>query len=64
MGIEKLISLATTLVFIAAATGQLPRITHQVQLAQLRLLKESQGSKWGSPDLLYSHRSGEKRHSL
>ncbi|MCM2280135.1 MAG: hypothetical protein NDJ89_18850 [Oligoflexia bacterium] len=47
MGIEKLISAATALAMMAAASGQLPRMTRAVQLAQLQLLKESQASRWG-----------------
>jgi len=51
-GIEKIITLAVTLTVIAAGTGQLPRIIKTVQIAQLKLLKESQASKWGKPLLL------------
>jgi hypothetical protein len=51
MNIEKLIPLAVSLAIAAAASGQLPKIIHQVQIAQLQLLKESQTSKWGRPFL-------------
>lgn len=42
----KLISMAVTLAFLAASTGQLPKIIRKVKLAQLYLIKESQASKW------------------
>ena len=47
MGIEKLIPWAVSLAIMAAVSGQLPRITKQVQFAQIQLLKESRSSKWG-----------------
>lgn len=43
---DNLIKIAVTLTFIAASTGQLARIIKEVRIAQLRLLKESQASKW------------------
>ncbi len=46
------IKIAVTLAIIAARTGQLPKISHGVRVAQLQLLKESQASKWGHPILL------------
>ena len=52
MGINKLIEKAVILAMLAAATGQLPRITRAVQIAQLHLLKESQSSHWGRALLL------------
>jgi len=52
MGIEKLGEAAVAAVMIAAATGQLPRLVREVQIAQLKLLKESQSSKWGRAMLL------------
>jgi hypothetical protein len=42
----KLISVAVTLAFLAASTGQLPKLIFKIQLAQLYLIKESQASKW------------------
>jgi hypothetical protein len=47
MGIEKLISIAAVLAMIAASTGTLPRIVHAIRAAQLKIIKESQASKWG-----------------
>lgn len=41
-----LIKIAVTLAFIAVASGNLPKIIYQVHLAQLKLVKESQASKW------------------
>ena len=52
MSIDKLIQKAVVLAMLAAATGQLPRITRAVQIAQLHLLKESQSSHWGRALLL------------
>lgn len=52
MGIERLISIAVTLAFLAASTGQLPRIVHAVRGAQIQLIKDSQASKWGRAMLL------------
>lgn len=49
MNIDKLISLSVTLVMMVALTGQLPKVIREVQIAQLKLLKESQASKWGMP---------------
>lgn len=52
MGIEKLIPMVVTIVMMAAATGRLPMLTREVQIAQLRLLKASQSSRWGQALLL------------
>ncbi len=52
MGIEKLIGLAMALGILAASTGQLPKTIKAVQIAQLKLLKESQASKWPKATLL------------
>lgn len=52
MGIEKLISLAAILAVMAASTGQLPKTIRSVHIAQLRLIKESQASKWPKASLL------------
>jgi hypothetical protein len=43
---NSLIKIALTLAFIATSTGQLPKIIKEVRIAQLKLLKESQASKW------------------
>ncbi len=47
MGVEKLAQAAVATVMIAAATGQLPKLVREVQIAQFKLLKDSQASKWG-----------------
>ena len=47
MGIEKLIPVAVAFAMMAAASRQLPRLVREIQIAQLRLLKESQPSTWG-----------------
>lgn len=52
MGIEKVISLGVMLAFMAAATGQLPKAIMAVHIAQLKLLKESQASRWPKAVLL------------
>lgn len=43
---NSLIKIAVTLALIAASTGQLPRIIKEVRIAQYKVLKESQASKW------------------
>lgn len=43
---SKLISIATTLAFLAVASGNLPWILVQVRKAQIQLIKDSQASKW------------------
>jgi len=57
MGIDNVIKVAVSLTIAAACTGHLPQITRAVQLAQVKLLQQSQASHWGSPDLLYSYRN-------
>jgi hypothetical protein len=47
MGIEKIIKLAVSLALIALVTGELPRLTRLVQMAQLRLLAEPTNKSWG-----------------
>ncbi len=51
MGIQKLIPIAVTFAFLAASTGQLPRVIKAVRIAQLELIRDSQASKWGMPML-------------
>ncbi len=51
MGIQKLIPLAVSLAFLAASTGQLPRVIKAVRIAQLELIRDSQASSWGRPIL-------------
>lgn len=59
MGIEKLAQAAVTAVMIAAATGQLPKLVREVQVAQFKLCKDSQSSKWGRA-MLITGRTSEK----
>ena len=47
MGLEKLTLAVAVLAILAASTGQLPKIIKGVQIAQLKLLKESQSKHWG-----------------
>lgn len=46
MGIEKLIPLAIALAISATASGRLPQIIREIQIAQFRLVKDSRSSKW------------------
>jgi hypothetical protein len=47
MGINKIIEMAVALTLIAAATGKLPKVIREVQMAQIRLLDQSQTKTWG-----------------
>ena len=53
MGLDNVIKIAVSLTIAAALTGNLQKVTRQVQIAQLKLLKSSQASHWGSPNYLY-----------
>jgi len=46
---EKLAEFAVIVVLAVALSGHLEKFTLQVQLATLKILKESQSSNWGSP---------------
>jgi hypothetical protein len=46
MGLSKLTSIAVTVVFLAAATGQLPLLIMALRVAQIKLIMDSQASKW------------------
>ena len=56
MGLEKLIQVVAAFVVITASTGQLPRLIHEVRVAQAHLIQETKASKWGTPMLLKNHR--------
>ncbi len=45
------IKAAVAIVLMVAAAGQLPRFVQAVRIAQYKVLKESQASKWGKPML-------------
>ena len=49
---SKLISIATTLAFLAVSSGSLPWILKQVRKAQIQLLMDSQASRWPKAMLL------------
>jgi hypothetical protein len=51
---DKLIAIATTLAVLTVASGQLPKVLHQLRVAQLHLIKDSQASNWGRAMLLPS----------
>ena len=53
MDISKLIKMASVLALLSISSGRLPQILNQVKIAQLKLLKESQASKWGMPWVPY-----------
>lgn len=42
----KLISIAVSLGFLTVASGNLPTVLRKVRIAQIKLLKKSQASKW------------------
>jgi len=46
---KSIITIASTLAILASGTGQLPKVVHQVRVAQLVLLKEIQTKNWGTP---------------
>lgn len=46
-GIGKIIEIAVALTLIASATGRLPKIIRKIQMAQYKLLAESNTSTWG-----------------
>ncbi len=52
MGLKNVTALAVALTIAAASTGQLPKIILAVHIAQLKLLKASQASKWPKAMLL------------
>lgn len=56
MNIDKLIMASVTLAIAAALTEQLPKVIREVHIAQMKLVKESQASKWGMPMLLSSQK--------
>ncbi len=60
MGIDKIIEIAVGLTLIAAATGQLPKVVRQVQMAQLRLLQDSKTSTWGHLMIIDSKQNSRK----
>ena len=46
---KSIIVIASTLAMLAAGSGQLPKVVHQVRIAQLQILKEMQTKNWGTP---------------
>lgn len=62
MGIEKLIPLAVALAISAAATGRLPQMIREIQIAQFKLLKESQSSNWGRAMLIQADKTEKIKH--
>ena len=55
---EKIIQIVAMFIVIAASTGQLPKLVHQVRLAQAHLIQDTKASNWGMPLLL--HKTGKR----
>ena len=51
---SKLISTAATLAILATASGNLPWVLFQVRKAQIKLIVDSQASKWPKAMMLSS----------
>lgn len=49
---DKLIAIAVTLAILTISNGQLPKVLHQLRVAQLHLIQDSQASKWPKAMLL------------
>jgi hypothetical protein len=49
---NRLVQIAIAATLSAAAAGQLPRLLQSIQMAEFRILKDSESSKWGRPFLL------------
>ena len=49
---EKLIQAVAVFVVIVASTGQLPRLIHEVRVAQAHLIQETKASRWGRPYII------------
>lgn len=49
---DKMIAIAATLAVLTVSSGQLPKVLHQLRVAQLHIIKDSQASKWGQALLL------------
>jgi hypothetical protein len=47
MNLDKLVPVAIAFALMTAATGNLPKIIHQVRVAQAHLIQESKASNWG-----------------
>ena len=58
---DKIVPIAMSAVLAAAMTGQLPRFTQAVRMAQLQLLRESRPSTWGDPSIFVSTRGHKPR---
>lgn len=51
MGITDLIKIASVLAILTVSFGKLPIVLKELKVAQFKLLKDSQASKWGVPML-------------
>ncbi len=54
MYLEKIITVAVSVMMLAASTGQLPKLVLAVRKAQIQLIQETKASKWGQVPLLPS----------
>jgi hypothetical protein len=52
MNLDALIKLSLSLAIGASLTKQVPKVVKEMRVAQLKILKVSQSSKWGTPMLL------------
>ena len=57
---KSIIAIASTWALIAAGTGQLPKVVHQVRIKQLQLLKEMQTKNWGTPWISSENKNAKK----
>ena len=49
MSLDKLVPAAITFAILAAASGNGPKIIHELRLAQAHLIQDSKASRWGTP---------------
>ncbi|WP_185903037.1 hypothetical protein [Bacteriovorax stolpii] len=57
---NNLIKIAVTLAFLAVVSGNLPRILFEVRKAQMKLMLDSQASKW--PKAMFLKSEIERRN--
>ncbi len=58
MNLDKLISIAATVVIGAAAIGRLDALQRWIWIAQAKVVYESRSSNWGSPKFFNNHSEG------
>jgi hypothetical protein len=55
---EKLTEFAIAVVLAVVLTGNIDKFTNEVRVATLKLLKASQTSNWGSPQIFSENKKG------